>query len=414
MPDHPSQPPQNADSPPSEAVAAAGSGIDRGTRRIAVVTSGRADYGLLRPVLAALAVQPGTALIVHATGAHLSARHGMTIDRIRTEGWDAIETVETETHPDRPMADKVAAGVAGFAAAFAEHRPDVCVLLGDRFETMSAAVASSTSGVPIAHIHGGEISTGALDNQFRYAITALANLHCVATAKARDRLIAMGESPEAVIRTGAPGLDALAGFEPMPRDAFCREAGLGDDAPFLLVTLHPETIGQADATTQASTLVRALEAVGMPVLTTAANQDPAGNAINAVLEDACARYGWAYSRVLGPLYLVAMHHAAAMVGNSSSGIIEAASFGLAVVNIGERQGGRERSGNVLDCAHGADAISSTVRGALATDVSGAVNLYAAPVDGGPLLASERIARAVAAMPLGAAGLRKQFEPPGLT
>jgi UDP-N-acetylglucosamine 2-epimerase len=199
----------------------------------------------------------------------------------------------------------------------------------------------------------------------------------------------------------------------MPRDAFCREVGLADDTPFLLVTLHPETIGQADARAQAGTLVRALESVGMPVLATAANQDPAGIAINAVLEDACARHGWAFSRALGSRYHDAMHYAQAMVGNSSSGIIEAASFGLPVVNIGDRQGGRERSGNVLDCAHVAGAIEATIREALAMDCGGIANVYEAPDDGTNLSAGERIARAIAAMPLGADGLRKRFEPPGL-
>jgi UDP-hydrolysing UDP-N-acetyl-D-glucosamine 2-epimerase len=182
-------------------------------KRIAIITTGRADYGLLVPVLKAATESPDLVPAVYVTGAHLSQRHGRTIDRIEADGWDIAARIETEPsddtrapeHAERLMADKTARAVAGFATAFAEHRPDVCVLLGDRFETLGAAVAASASGVPIAHIHGGEISTGALDNQFRYAITALANLHCVATAKARDRLVAMGESPEAVIRPGPRG-----------------------------------------------------------------------------------------------------------------------------------------------------------------------------------------------------------------
>lgn len=387
----------------------------RTPRQIAVVTTGRADYGILLPVLRALDADPRTTPAVYATGTHLSGFSRHAVNPIESDGWriDALVFSEPKSG-DRTMADKVARCTAGFGDAFAENHPDVSLLLGDRFETLAAAVASSASGIPIAHIHGGELSTGALDNQFRYAITALASLHCVATAKSRDRLIAMGESPEAVIRTGAPGLDALADFEPMPRAAFCREGGLTDDSPFLLVTLHPETIGLRDAdagaTALAGGLVRALESVGLPVLATAANQDPAGNAINAVLQDACARNGWAFSRALGPLYHHAMHHAAAMVGNSSSGIIEAASVGLPVANIGDRQGGRERSGNIVDGAHDPAAIESAIRSALEMDRDGFTNLYSAP-DGAA--ASARIVQAIASMPLGAAALRKRFEPPAL-
>jgi UDP-N-acetylglucosamine 2-epimerase len=160
--------------------------------------------------------------------------------------------------------------------------------------------------------------------------------------------------------------------------------------------------------------VRALGSVGMPCLVTAANQDPAGDAINAALQEACAQHAWVFSLGLGvDLYHQAMHHADAMVGNSSSGIIEAASLGLPVVNIGERQGGRERSGNVVDCAHDAEAIERAIRGAIAMDRDAITNVYGAPDDGSNLSASKRIARAIAAMPLGAAGQRNLFEPPGL-
>jgi UDP-N-acetylglucosamine 2-epimerase (non-hydrolysing) len=166
-------------------------------RRVAIITTGRADYGLLIPVLKVATESPDLAPAVYATGAHLSRRHGRTIDRIDADGWDIAARIETEPSDDtrapepaeRSMAEKTACAVAGFATAFAEHRPDVCVLLGDRFETLGAAVAASASGVlDRPHPWRGDFSTGALDNQFRYAITALANLHCVATAKARDRL----------------------------------------------------------------------------------------------------------------------------------------------------------------------------------------------------------------------------------
>lgn len=393
-----------------------GPGNAKNPRSVAVVTTGRADYGILNPVLAALDANPGTLPSVYATGAHLSERHGMTIRGIRSDGWPVAAEIPTEpglSEPDQecptpPMAAGLAHAAAGFADAFSERHPDICLLLGDRFETLAAATAAAASGVPIAHIHGGEITLGALDNQFRFAITALANLHCAATDLSRRRLIAMGEPEPSVILTGAPGLDLLTGFEPMDSDAFCREVGLSTAEPFLLVTLHPTTISDADSVEETNHLVNALHTIAMPCLITAANQDDGGDAINAALADACHAHGWTFVQALGPvLYRNAMAHAAVMVGNSSSGIIEAASMALPVVNVGDRQLGRERSGNVIDCGHCDTEITDAVRRALDMRGRGFDNIY------GDGRASPRIAEAVATMPLGRTALRKPFEPPGL-
>lgn len=382
-------------------------------RRIAAVTTGRADYGILTPVLRALDARPDTAPVIYATGAHLSQRLGRTIDTIRADGWTEIQEIPSEAGDrDLPTAAKLARATAGFADAFTNHRPDLCLLLGDRFETLAAATAAAASGVPIAHIHGGEVTLGALDNQFRYAISALANLHCTATDLSRRRLIAMSEPDHTVIHTGAPGLDPLADFKPMPHDAFCQQAGLPNDAPFLLVTLHPTTIADSDPAEHARQLIEALDTTAMPCLVTAANQDAAGQTINAALTDACASRNWPFAKALGPdLYRNAMHHAAAMVGNSSSGIIEAASLNLPVVNIGDRQLGRERSGNVIDCDHDAQHITGAIRRALTLDRTTFTNIYGPP--DGETQAAPRIAEAVATMPLGPAALRKPFAPPSL-
>lgn len=377
-------------------------------RRVLAVATGRADFGLLTSPVRACRDHPSLDAAFVLTGAYSTA--GGETDP-EAGGWPVAARVPTlDAADDRPgaMGRAIARGVAGFTEVLAVERPDAVMLLGDRFETLAAAVASSSSGVPIVHVHGGEISTGAVDNQFRYAVTALASLHCVATERSRDRLIAMGEAPAAVVRTGAPGLDGLRDAQPMDRAAFAAAAGMPADGRFLLVTLHSETLGEGDSGEQARALVAALDRVGLPCLVTASNQDPGGIAINAVLREACAERGWAFREALGlELYRAAMAAASAMVGNSSSGIIEAASFGLPVVNIGDRQAGRERSGNVVDCAHGEGAIEAAVRAALAMDASGIANVYG---DGG---ADERIADAIASMPLGAAALRKQFEPPAL-
>ncbi|USN98900.1 MAG: UDP-N-acetylglucosamine 2-epimerase (hydrolyzing) [Phycisphaeraceae bacterium] len=378
-------------------------------RCIAVVTTGRADYGLFVPVLEAAAACDALDLSLYVTGAHLAGGHGPSFDRIIADGWPITASVPIPSgdHPGA-MGEAIAEGVNGFTGALITHEPDAVLVLGDRFETIAAALAASACAVPIAHLHGGEITAGAVDNQFRYAITALANLHLVATERARARLIAMGESRDSVKRTGAPGLDHLTGFKPMPRAEFNASTGMTGEGVFLLVTLHPTTLDDTDPAAQARELLAAFDKTGAPCLITAANQDPGGGAINAVLRAAARDRGWVFADALGPgVYHSAMHHAAAMVGNSSSGIIEAATLGLPVVNIGERQAGRERSGNVIDCGHGADEIGDAIGQALAMGRREYANLY------GDGHAGPRIVDALAAMPLGAPFLRKRFEPPGL-
>lgn len=378
-------------------------------RRIAVLTTGRADYGLLIPVLRAAADRDDLALGLYVTGAHLSAIHGSTVDRIEADGWpiEARVPIPSGDHPGA-MGKAIGRGVSGFTGALMANEPDAVLVLGDRFETISAALAASACGVPIAHLHGGELTAGAVDNQFRYAITALAQLHLVATERSRRRLVAMGEDESRVVRTGAPGLDHLAGFEPMSRDAMNAATGLEGDAGFLLVTLHPTTLDEADPAEHARALVSALVESGLPCLVTAANQDPGGGDINAVLRSVTPGRGWAFVDALGPrVYHSAMAHAAAMVGNSSSGIIEAATLGLPVVNIGDRQAGRERSGNVIDCGHRADQIADAIGRAIGLGRGEYTNVYG---DGG---SGVRIADALAAMPVVPGSLRKPFEPPGL-
>lgn len=380
------------------------------TRRIALVTTGRADAGLLIPVYRAIVERDDLESVFWVCGAHLNPDGSLTqhADSIADQAKITAQVILPRVDSDPDMSRAIAHAIQGFTDAIEANTPDIIVVLGDRYETLAAALAAAACGVPLVHIHGGEISTGAIDNQFRYAITALANLHCVATETARHRLIAMGESPETVILTGAPGLDQLDETDPFSRETLNKQTGLTGDDPFLLATLHPTTLDQSDPAQQATELVRALRDSKMPCLITAANQDPAGRAINAVMRTACESNGWAFSESLGPsLYRSAMQSAAAMVGNSSSGIIEAASFGLPIVNIGDRQAGRERSGNVIDCAHDAQSISKAIRNAIGMDTTGIKNIYG---DGG---AGERIANAIAEMPLGKAAIRKLFSPPGL-
>lgn len=373
--------------------------------RIAFISTGRADLGLLEPILDACAETNGVDPRLYATGALVNADGSPATAR------PVAATIPILTNA-ATMGDAIAKGVAGFTSELSNGQPDAVLLLGDRFETLAAAVAAAALGLPIVHLHGGELSAGAADNQFRYAITALAHLHLVATDRARERLIAMGEPEKRVIRVGAPGLDRLASFEPMPRDAFVAEVGLPTSDPFLLVTLHPTTLDPTPPAEHARILLAALDAAGLPCLVTTANQDPGGDAINAVLEPAARDRGWPVHDALGTrLYTNAMHHAAAMVGNSSSGIIEAHTLRLPVVNIGDRQQGRERNASVIDARFDVEAVASAIQRATQLQRSAAV--FSDPNIYGDGRTAARVARILADTPLDLALVRKPFEPPAL-
>lgn len=319
-------------------------------RRIAVITVSRADWGPLRPVARALRDDPRTQLVLIATGGHLDPAQGLTIGAIERDGFRVDERVAL---PASAMADEVGVATAGLAAALRRAGPDAVVVLGDRYETLAAATAAVCEGLRLVHIHGGEVTTGAIDNKFRDAISMLADLHCTATVGARARLVGMGIEPSRVVVTGAPGLDEL----DMSDEALAR-ARASFPGRFLLVTVHPETAGE----THVDRVIAALDRAGLPCVITGANSDPGGETINAAWREAVkTRPGWTFEMNLGvERYRAAMATALCMVGNSSSGIIEAASFGLPVVNIGERQGGRERSGNVVDVPWEAGAIVAAI------------------------------------------------------
>lgn len=264
---------------------------------------------------------------------------------------------------DEPQDTARSCGLALQSAgkALFEAKPDIAIVLGDRYEMIAAALAANIMNIPLAHIHGGEESTGAYDNAFRHAISKLSHLHFPATPLAARRLLQMGEVADRVTCCGAPGLDALKAIEPASRHELIERTGL-KEAPFLLVTYHPETLALDDVETSFDNVWRALDAIGLQFLITAANADTKGRMINDIIAQRSRKNGRAvFVDSLGHrLYATAMQHAEAMVGNSSSGIIEAAHFKLPVVNIGDRQKGRERSVNVIDSAADFDSIRAAL------------------------------------------------------
>lgn len=345
------------------------------SRRIAVVTGTRADYSHLRWLIGDLASDPAVTLQVVATGTHLSERHGLTVREIEADGFDIAATVDIVLGRDAPAAVARSMGLAvmGFAEAFERLSPELVVVLGDRYEILAAAQAAMLLSVPIAHIHGGETTEGAMDEAIRHALTKMAHLHFVAAEPYAARVRQMGEDPKRVFMVGAPGLDSLDRMTLLDADALRQHLGLTLDArrPLLLVTYHPVTLSRRDPAEAAVELTAALDRFPeAEVVVTGVNADPKASAIDAVF----ARWvdeNHARARLFTSLgflrYLSLMTQAAAVVGNSSSGLIEAPAIGVPTVNIGERQAGRLRAASVIDCGEQRDQIVAALATALAAE-----------------------------------------------
>ena len=341
---------------------------------IAVITGTRADWGLLSPAARLLRDTPGVRLSVVASNMHLSQRHGHTVDGIIAEGFDVTHRVAVPEGADDSGAGRAHAAavcLAGVADALAELLPDTAVILGDRFEALASAQAAVLTAVPVTHLHGGETSRGAVDDSMRHAITKLASLHLCATDDARQRIIQMGEQPDSVITVGAPGVYNALKMPKMPLDELRRSLGGFDIDPerTLLVTYHPETNDRAASPAQRfEALLQALDRFdGCNIILTGTNNDAGANGIRSLAAEYAAANP---ERVLAVeslgarRYLSTMARCAAVVGNSSSGIIEAPSMRVPTVDIGGRQAGRQCADSVIHCAAGANDIAEAIAEAL--------------------------------------------------
>ena len=322
-------------------------------RKIGVVTGARSDYGLYLPLLRRISEDSDLHLNLIVTGMHLSPEFGNTVKAIENDGFQIGDRVEMLLSSDSPegIVKSMGLGAIGFAQAFSGYRPDILVVLGDRFEMHCAALAALPFKIPVAHIHGGEITQGAMDDALRHSMTKLSHLHFVSTQKYADRVIQMGEEPWRVKISGAISLDNLHTVKILNQEELADRFGLHfDKRPFLLVTYHPVTLEYENTEWQISELLAALEAVGLPVIFTMPNADTSGRIIARKIEKFVETHTRAQAvNNLGTQgYFSMMAIASAMVGNSSSGIVEAASFELPVVNVGIRQKGRSRNTNVID------------------------------------------------------------------
>lgn len=376
-------------------------------RRVWVLTTTRADYGLLYWLLREIDSDPEMELMLAVTGTHLSTEFGFTAEEIEKDGFAIRRRMEILLASDSRSAMTKAMGLALLASgdALAEDRPDLVVLLGDRFEIVPVALAAVVQGIPVAHLHGGETSQGALDEYFRHAVTKLASVHFPATEVYRRRILQMGEQPDVTFNYGAPGLDHLHRSELLSRDELARDLGKSLERPTALVTYHPVTgeAGDASASSVAA-LLEALETFDeLDVVFTKANADSQGRAINACLAEWCARHphrARLHDNLGQRLYHSCLRHLDVMIGNSSSGLLEAPSFRLPVVNIGTRQQGRLAAANVISVENHSEQIRAGIEQALSAAFRGSLETLENPYDRfGDGTASHRIKETLKTIPL---------------
>jgi UDP-hydrolysing UDP-N-acetyl-D-glucosamine 2-epimerase len=333
-------------------------------RRVAILTTGRWDAGILRSTMHALQEHAWLRPMVWAAGAHCSGRHGHTIDLLLADGIQVQRRFETLGAIDDPTAD-AARMLTMVDDALRVEMPSALMLVGDRSETAAAALAATLCGVPIVHLHGGEETEGAIDNALRHAITKLAHLHLVSHEVHAQRVRQMGEVSHDVIVVGPPGVDNLHRPDLPSRAELEAQLGLSLEGPVLLVTLHPTTLGGQPAH-DAFEVAAALDRVDATVIITQPNPDRGADDIRAVWQ----RWGRGRprTRVLEALgarrYWALLRQVAMVVGNSSSGIIEAPAAGLPSVNIGDRQAGRLRPRGVVDVPVEREAIAAAITDAL--------------------------------------------------
>lgn len=356
-------------------------------KRIAVITGTRAEWGLLSPVVHALQSNEDAEPLVIVTNMHLMERYGLTIKEIEAEGiTPAAKVAMTDPEGDARLTVKsMAECMSGMADAFVALKPDMAVILGDRFEMLAAASAALTMGIPIAHIAGGEQTLGAIDDKIRHAITQMATYHFTETEAYRDRVISMGANPANSFNVGALGVANALQCEVMSREDLAASVGLSFERPTILVTFHAATADEGSPEEQFAHLLRALDSIKeCDVLLTYPNNDPRGRKLIGMLNEwveANADRAVAIPSLGKVRYLSALRYVAAVAGNSSSGIIEVPSAGTPTVNIGSRQEGRISAESVIHCAPDADKIEAALRKALSPEWQALAREVSNPYEG---------------------------------
>lgn len=380
------------------------------SRNICIVTGTRAEYGLLRFLMQAIKDDPELTLQLIVTGMHLSPEFGLTYREIEADGFVIDRKVEMLTSSDTSVgvAKSMGLGMIGFADALADLRPDLVVVLGDRFEIFAAAAAAMVARIPLAHLHGGEATEGLIDEAIRHSLTKMSQYHFVATEAYRRRVIQLGEQPERVFMVGALGIDGIRRLDLLDRPALEASLGFSFARRNLLVTFHPVTLESETAAAQTTALLEALaELRDTKLIFTLPNADTGGRVVAKLVGEFAARNGNAHAFAsLGQLrYLSCIAQVDGVVGNSSSGIIEVPSFGKGTINIGDRQRGRVQSASVINCEPTRAGISAALSRLYSPEFQATLTSVVNPYGNGG--ASEEICAAIKRLPLDNV-LKKRF------
>ena len=354
-------------------------------RKIGVVTGTRADYGLLYWLLKEIQDDSDLQLQLFVTGMHLSPEFGLTYKVIEQDGFHIDAKVEMLLSSDTPVgiAKSIGLGVIGFAEALDKLKPDILVVLGDRYEILAAAQAAMVAKIPIAHIAGGDTTEGAIDEAIRHSITKMSHLHFVTNKHSSKRVLQLGENPQNVFCVGSPGIDYIKALKLLTREELAQSLEFNFRHKNLLITFHPVTLEDQSSQEQFAELLRALDSFGdgIGLIFTKPNADTDGRIIIRLIDEFvdCRPNTKAFTSLGQLRYLSTIAQVDAVVGNSSSGLYEAPSFNKPTVNIGDRQKGRLQAESVIQCANNSDEIHDAIQQALKLNGINVQNPYG---DGG--------------------------------
>jgi len=377
--------------------------------KVCVITGCRAEYGLLYWLMKEIESSRDLELMIVATGMHLSPEFGSTYKQIQKDGFSIDYKVEMLLSSDSHVGVAKSSGLAiiSFADAFEKLQPDLIVILGDRVESFAAATTAMIANIPIAHIHGGEVTEGAIDDAMRHAISKMSHLHFTATETYRNRVIQLGEQPERVFNVGALGLENIDRMILLDKKEFERSINFRLGNYNLLVTFHPETLEHEVSEHHFHELLRAVDNLSEThIIFTKSNADAGGRKINEMIDEYVATHpskAISFVSMGQKRYLSALHHVDCVLGNSSSGIIEAPGVKTATVNVGDRQKGRIGASSVIDCAPDRKSIGEALCRVRDLDYVEKLDSTANPYGGG--LVSKKIIDIILTYPL--AGILKK-------
>lgn len=341
--------------------------------KICVITGTRAEYGLLKPLMERLNRDKDIILQLIVTGMHLSPEFGYTYQEIQQDGFEINEYVEIILSSDTAVGTSKAMGLGliSLSEAYVRLKPDMLVILGDRFEMLSAAIAALNCHVPIAHIHGGETTEGALDEAYRHAITKMSYLHFTSTEVYRRRVIQLGEGPDRVFNVGAIAMDAIVNMKYLSEEELKKTLGVDFKRATVLFTFHPATLEEGETELQMENILNALDAFPeLQIIFTKANSDMQGRHINYLIDQYVVENqhrAVIFSSLGQRNYLSCMKYCSAVIGNSSSGIIEAPALHIPTVDIGDRQKGRVKAESVIHCLPEKKSVIGAIRKALSKE-----------------------------------------------